>query len=93
MAYTVTIQNTPYRFQVNEGESVLEAALRQDIPLPWGCGGGICGTCMGQIVEGELVYPDGDPIALFEEDAAEGKGLFCVGCPRSDLLLNIPELG
>lgn len=93
MTYTVTIQNTPFSFQVDEGESVLQAALRQEIPLPWGCGGGVCGTCMGQVVEGEMVYPDGDPIALFEEDAAEGKGLFCVGHPRSNLVLNVPDLG
>ena len=92
MSYTVTIQNTAWRFQVDAGETVLQAALRQDIPVPWGCGGGVCGVCMAQIVSGEMVYPDGDPLALFEEDAAAGKGLFCVGEPASDLVLEVPEI-
>ena len=52
MRYTVTLLNTPFRFQVNKGETVLQAALRQDIPMPWGCGGGVCGVCMGKIVSG-----------------------------------------
>ena len=92
MPYTVTIQNTPWRFQVNEGETVLQAALRQEIPVPWGCGGGICGVCMGQIVSGEMIYPDRGPPARFEKDAAEGKGVFCGGEPASDLVLEVPEI-
>ncbi|MBU0655724.1 MAG: 2Fe-2S iron-sulfur cluster binding domain-containing protein [Gammaproteobacteria bacterium] len=93
MSYSVTILNTDWRFEVSEGETVLQAALRQEIPVPWGCGGGVCGVCMGQIVSGEMVYPDGEPLALFEEDADAGKGLFCVGLPASDLVLDVPEMG
>ncbi|SEA85330.1 MAG: 2Fe-2S iron-sulfur cluster-binding protein [Candidatus Thiothrix putei] len=92
MSYTVTILDTPFQFQVNAGETVLQAALRQEIPVPWGCGGGICGVCMTKVVSGEMVYPDGDPLALFEEDAEAGMGLFCVGEPRSDLVLAVPEM-
>jgi ferredoxin len=93
MRYTVTLLNTPFRFEVNKGETVLQAALRHEIPMPWGCGGGVCGVCMGKIVAGEMIYPDGDPLALFEEDAEAGMGLFCVGEPTSDLVLDIPEMG
>ena len=92
MPYHVTIQNTPYCFQVKAGETVLQAALRQDIPVPWGCGGGVCGVCLGQIVVGKMIYPDGEPLALFEADAAGGKGLFCIGIPASDLVLRVPEM-
>lgn len=92
MAYTVYIENTPHRFQVEAGESILQAALRQDVAMPWGCGDGMCGVCMGQIVAGKIVYPDGPPLALFEEDEEQGKGLFCVGRACSDLVLNIPEM-
>ena len=92
MKHTVRIENTPYQFEVEEGESVLQAALRQNINMPWGCGDGLCGVCMGQVVQGKIVYPNGPPMALFEEDAEQGKGLFCVGRPCSDLVLNIPEM-
>lgn len=90
-AYTVRIRNTQYQFTVESGETILQAALRQGVELPWGCGNGICGVCMGDILEGELEYP-APPLALFEADEAMGKGLFCVGFPRSDLLLHIPEM-
>lgn len=93
MPYSVTILNTPWRFQVDDGETVLQAALRQEVPVPWGCGGGVCGVCMAQIVSGEVCYPDGEPLALFEEDAEAGKLLPCASEPRSDLVLDVPEMG
>jgi ferredoxin len=92
-AYQVRIAHTPYQFTVLENETVLAAALRQNIPMPWGCAGGICGVCMGSILRGTIEYVKGAPLALFEEDAAEGKALFCCAHPRSDLLLLVPELG
>jgi ferredoxin len=54
MNYRVTILQTPFRFDVTAGETVLQAALRQEIPVPWGCGGGVCGVCMGKIVSGDM---------------------------------------
>jgi len=92
MAYRVRIANTDYQFIVEAGERVLSAARRQHIPLPWGCDSGVCGTCMGTVMEGLMTYPAGEPLALFEDDAAAGKGLFCCGVAQSDLLLYIPEL-
>lgn len=92
ITYTVTIARTPYQFEVLPNETILQGALRQKIPVPWGCGGGICGVCLSQIVSGTLVY-DGAPLALFEEDVEEGKGLICVGSARSDLVIDVPEMG
>lgn len=91
--YTVRIQHTDYQFAVVENETILKAALRQDIPLPWGCTGGICGVCMGSVLAGSIEYVNGSPLALFEEDAAEGKALFCCAYPRSDVMILVPELG
>ena len=90
--YTVRVQDTAVCFDARGDESVLQAAHRQGISLPYSCGEGICGICLCQVVEGELGYPNGDPLALFEEDKAAGKGLICVGQPRSDLTLMIPEM-
>lgn len=91
--YQVHIQQTNYQFEVAENETILTAALRQDIPLPWGCAGGICGVCMGAVLEGSIEYRNGSPLALFEEDAAVGKSLFCCAYPSSDLVIAAPELG
>jgi len=92
-SYWVSIHGTDYQFVAAHNETILQAALRQDIPLPWGCAGGICGVCMGSVLDGKIEYLNGSPLALFEEDAVEGKALFCCAYPRSDLKIAAPELG
>lgn len=91
MTVTVTIQSTGERFTVADGETILQAALRQGITLPHGCQGGVCGACISRIVSGTIAYPDGEPLALFEEDA--GMGLCCVGRPCGDLVIEPEHLG
>jgi CDP-4-dehydro-6-deoxyglucose reductase len=90
-SFTVTIHSTGTQFPVEKGETILQAALRQGIALPCGCHNGICGTCISRILSGEIDYPDGQPMALFDED--EGKGLCCVGHPRGDLVIEPEHLG
>lgn len=89
MSYTVTIRNSGERFTVEEGESILKAGLRQGVVLPYGCDSGVCGACVYTIIEGRVDYPGGEPFSLFEEDRAAGKGLCCVGFPRSDLVIEL----
>ncbi|OYW56126.1 MAG: phenylacetic acid degradation protein [Rhizobiales bacterium 17-65-6] len=38
---------------VAEGESILDAALRAGMDLPFACKGGMCSTCRARVVEGE----------------------------------------
>ncbi|HPQ97586.1 MAG TPA: 2Fe-2S iron-sulfur cluster-binding protein, partial [Thiolinea sp.] len=91
MPFRVQVSNTGQQFQVAAGETVLQAALRQGVSLPWGCAAGVCGSCLGRVLEGRMVYPHGPPLALFEPDRARGLGLFCVGCPVTDLVIHVPE--
>ena len=63
MAKTVSLSPSGKRFQVEDGETVLAAALRQGIHLPYGCRTGSCGTCRAHLSQGESHYPDGPPLA------------------------------
>jgi ring-1,2-phenylacetyl-CoA epoxidase subunit PaaE len=36
-----------------EGESILDAALRAGLDLPYACRGGMCSTCRAKVVEGD----------------------------------------
>ena len=72
-------------FTVKAGESVLDAALRQGVTLPYGCRNGTCGSCKGKVVTGRVEYGDTPPIALTEEEQSRGLALFCQARPVGDL--------
>ena len=92
MSYSVRIESTNHVFQVNEGESILDAALRQSIILPYGCRGGACGACKGQVLEGHVTYDEGLPMGLSEEDYNKGFALFCKAIPQSDVVIKSKEI-
>lgn len=76
-------------FTVESGEKVLDAALRQGKHLPYGCRGGICGTCKLRLGAGQVDYPGGSlPKALSEEEQSSGLALMCQALPLSDLSLD-----
>ena len=91
--HSVTIQPSGQQFQVEAGEAVLAAALRQGYVLPYGCKNGACGTCKGRIVSGEVDYGVHQPKALPDEDKARGKALFCQAKPLSDLVIEARTIG
>ena len=92
MTFQVTIQSSGHTFSVNPEESVLDAALRQGIILPYGCRNGACGSCMGTLKAGTVNYRNGRPSGLSETDATEDKALFCQARPVTDLTIQVQEV-
>lgn len=93
MPYHVALRPSGHEFQVAENESVLDAALREKgAVLPYGCRNGTCGSCMGKILVGEIVYPAERPPGLSEREQAEGKALLCQARPQSDLVIEAREI-
>jgi len=91
MSFTVTIHPSEHQFDVEENETILDAAMRQNIDLPYGCRGGACGCCAGYIVKGEVYYDD-EPIALNDDMQANQQALFCMAKIKSDLEISIEEI-
>lgn len=91
MSYQTDIQPSGHLFSVEAGESVLDAALRQGVGLPYGCRNGACGSCIGTLVSGSVNYPDGDPEALQGHDATR-QAVFCQAHPLSDLVIEVREV-
>ena len=91
--HTVTIQPSSQRFQVEDGEAVLAAALRQGLVLPYGCKNGACGSCRGKILEGRVDYGMYQKKALPDEEKAQGKALFCQAKPLTDLVIEARIVG
>jgi len=91
--HSVTIQPSGHQFQVEEGEAVLTAALRQGLVLPYGCKNGACGSCKGKIVAGTVDYGVYQAKALTDEEKALGKALFCQARPLTDLVIEARTIG
>jgi CDP-4-dehydro-6-deoxyglucose reductase len=88
MSFTVTIKDSGHQFLVEDNEPILDAAIRQNIGLPYGCRNGRCGSCAADLVSGEVTYY-GQPPAM--EDLPEGKCLPCQAFAAGDLTLGVRE--
>ena len=91
--HSVTLQPSGHVFQVDAGETVLEAALRQGFVLPYGCKNGACGSCKGKITSGTVDYGNYQAKALTDEEKAQGKALLCQAKPLGDLVLEARTVG
>ncbi|MCL4747801.1 MAG: CDP-6-deoxy-delta-3,4-glucoseen reductase [Burkholderiaceae bacterium] len=85
MSFTVTVLPSGKSFDVEPGEFVLEAALRQGVVLPYGCKNGACGSCKSKILEGMHEQGAHSPKALSADEAQRGYALLCCSRPQSDL--------
>ncbi|MDX1369199.1 phenol 2-monooxygenase domain-containing protein [Pseudomonas sp.] len=87
MSYTVTIEPTGEQIEVEEGQTILQAALRQGVWLPFACGHGTCATCKVQVLEGEVEIGAASPFALMDIEREEGKVLACCATVQSDVTI------
>ncbi|NOZ36746.1 MAG: CDP-6-deoxy-delta-3,4-glucoseen reductase [Gammaproteobacteria bacterium] len=92
MSYSVKVEPSGHIFTVDEGESILDAGLRQGVNLPYGCRDGACGACLGKLKSGQVSYPGGSPIALSEEDEEQNMAVFCQAHAQSDLIIESDEV-
>lgn len=90
--YTVTLTTSGRRFEVLPGETVLEAAQRAGIALPYSCRAGVCGSCKATLLRGRCDYPRNPPTALDVHDRVQHAVLLCQAVPASDLLVQAREV-
>jgi CDP-4-dehydro-6-deoxyglucose reductase, E3 len=90
--HQVRLEPSGHAFSVAPGETVLEAALRQGIGLPYGCRNGACGACKGILRSGELAYGEYQERALHDSERAAAKALTCCTKPLTDIVFEVREL-
>jgi ferredoxin len=85
--YKVSIKNEGQRktIEVDEGESILEAALDAGLDLPHDCKTGACLRCSAKIIEGTV---DQTGTTLGESVVEQGFALTCMTFPRSDVRID-----
>ncbi len=92
MTFQVTVTPSGRQFDCDEGETVLSAALRAGVGLPYGCKNGACGSCKGKVTAGQVVHGNHQQKALSDAEEAQGMSLFCCAKPSSDLTIEVREI-
>ncbi len=92
MSFKVRIEPDDREFYAQEGETLLAAALRAGLRLPYSCREGRCGRCKGTLLSGTVDYGDYDPKALSGQEKAQGMALFCQAVAQADLVIKAREV-
>ncbi|MFC5079050.1 Ferredoxin-1 [Vibrio thalassae] len=76
-------------FTVSDGETILEAALNQNLAFPHRCQVGACASCLCRIESGQVSY-DLEPM-LTEKEKQQGWMFSCLAYAESDLVITFSD--
>lgn len=78
-------------FEVERGETVLDAALRAGVEIPYSCYSGTCRTCLSRVVSGSVEHdPEyADDLFIDEDEVAAGYRLLCSSLVYADSVIEI----
>ena len=93
MSHQISITPSGHNFVAESDETILEAALRQGLTMPYGCRDGACGACKGKVLSGTVDHGNSQAHALSDAEKAEGLTLFCCAKAQSDLKLECKQVG
>jgi CDP-4-dehydro-6-deoxyglucose reductase len=92
MTFQVTVQPSGRQFICEDDETVLAAAIRAGVGLPYGCKNGACGSCKGKLLSGSVTHGTHQEKALTAAEEERGGALFCCATPHSDLVIEAREV-
>ena len=87
MRLQIAIEPSGRIFSADPDETILAAAIRQGVGLPYGCKDGACGSCKCKKLEGSVAHGPHQAKALSADEEAAGFVLTCCGVAQSDLVL------
>ncbi|TVT48156.1 MAG: 2Fe-2S iron-sulfur cluster binding domain-containing protein [Denitromonas halophila] len=87
MSYELTIEPLGTTIDVEDDQTILDAALRAGIWLPHACCHGLCATCKIDVLEGEVEHGEASSFALMDFERDEGKTLACCATLQSDVTI------
>lgn len=80
----ISIADSEDSFEIDEGDTILRAALRAGYGMPYSCNVGSCGNCKFTLVEGNVAHLRKDAPAMSERDLKRQKWLGCQALPDGD---------
>ncbi|WKB54276.1 CDP-6-deoxy-delta-3,4-glucoseen reductase [Eleftheria terrae] len=92
MTFTVTVQPSGHKFEVQRDETILAAAIREGVGLPYGCKDGACGSCKSRLLEGRVLHGAHQVKAMSPAEEEAGYTLTCCGTPQTDIVIESREV-
>lgn len=92
MSFSVTNQRNNTSFAINENETILNAALRDNRVYPYGCRSGVCGACKSDLISGTVDYGEYEDFTLSDLEREQGKVLLCQAIPLEDVVIDVQEV-
>ena len=83
--FKVRLRPSNVEFNVESEETILSAALKVGLVVPYGCKNGACGSCKASIVGGTVDYGDHQKRALSEYEKNNNGLLLCTAKPLSNI--------
>ena len=87
MTFQVTLHPAERSFDVLRDETILAAAIRAGVGMPYGCRDGACGSCKSRLMEGRVIHGAHQHKALTEAEEAAGMILTCCATPQTDCVV------
>jgi len=87
VSHTLTIEPLGVELEIENGQTILDAALRAGIYLPHACCHGLCATCKVVVVDGEVDHGEASSFALMDFEREEGKTLACCATVEGDIVI------
>ena len=79
---TIIYEGAEYAVVVEPDQTILEAALDQDVDMPYSCQAGLCTACRGKCLSGKVHLDERE--GLSDAEMEEGYVLNCVGHPLTN---------
>ena len=84
----IVLEGEEYEFEVAPEQTILEAGLERDVDMPYSCQSGLCTSCRGRLLSGEVKMDE--DAGLSANELREGYVLCCVAHPiTADVKINI----
>ena len=86
-SFDITVLPSGRAFQAQGAETILAAAIRQGVGLPYGCKDGACGSCKCKMLQGSVQHGQHSDKALSAEEESQGYVLTCCATAQSPVTL------
>lgn len=78
---TLQVDDETELFEMDSNQTILEAALKQKIDVPYSCQGGVCSSCICRVTKGSAEMRQNS--VLTNKEVADGLVLSCQAVPTS----------